>query len=149
MIWASQWFTHLWKKERKTPTSLYILNPQPCQIPLKYDSILFHYPFRFLVSFVSASHMIYLQWSHFLPSILFKLPHIHSSMTLTSAPISPFCLNALILPFLPGRVDRSDEADPNLILCVYYSVIVKPHKRHKKIINHHNIFVHYIISVLR
>lgn len=59
------------KKEKKTPTSLYILNPQPCQIPLKFDSILFHYPFRFLVSFVSASHMIYLQWSHFLPSILF------------------------------------------------------------------------------
>lgn len=64
--------SHKKKKEKeKTPTSLYILNPQPCQIPLKYDSILFHYPFWFLVSFVSASHMIYLQWSHFLPTIRF------------------------------------------------------------------------------
>jgi len=29
---------------------------------------------------------------------------------------------------------RSDEADPNPILCVYYYVIVKPHRRHKNIL---------------
>ncbi len=44
---------------------------------------------------------------------------------------------------------RSDEADPNPILCVYYCVIVKPHKSHKHIIKHHKVFAHYISSVLK
>ncbi len=44
---------------------------------------------------------------------------------------------------------RSEETDPNPILCVYYFVIIKPHKSHKRIIKHHKIFVHYISSVLK
>ncbi len=44
---------------------------------------------------------------------------------------------------------RSDETDPNPILCVYYFVIVKPHKSHKHIIKHHEVVVHYIPSVLK
>ncbi len=32
---------------------------------------------------------------------------------------------------------RSDETDPNPMLCVYYSVIIKPHESHKNIIKNH------------
>lgn len=77
----------------KAPTSLYILNPAPCQIPLEYNSILFHYPFRFLFYWsLRLTWYTYNDDSFFPPSST-KLPLIHSSMTLTSAPVSPFCRN--------------------------------------------------------
>ncbi len=44
---------------------------------------------------------------------------------------------------------RLDEANQNPILCVCYCVIVKPHKSHKHITKHHEVFVHYISSVLK
>ncbi len=44
---------------------------------------------------------------------------------------------------------RSDETDPNPMLCVYCCVVVKPHESHKNIIKHHKVFVHYISSVLK
>lgn len=98
------------KKKVKTPASRYILNPQPCQIPLKYDSILFHYPFD--SSFHASLRLTWYTYNYhsFFPPSSFKLPLIHSSMTLTSAPGSPFCLNrfpavSFYSPLFPGVSD--------------------------------------------
>ncbi len=44
---------------------------------------------------------------------------------------------------------RSDETDPNPMLCIYYSGLLLSPRKPKKIIKHHKVFMHYTSSVLK
>ncbi len=68
-------------------------------------------------------------------SCFYELECTLASKESRSAPIRySVSVSAPILAFSAGSGYRSDETDPNPILCVYYCVIVKPHKSHKHII---------------
>ncbi len=95
MIWASQWFTHPWKKKKLLLAFIYLtLNPAKSlwnKIP--FSSIILSIP-RFMRLFVSHDILTIITLSSFHP-----LLNSHSYMTLTSAPISPFCLNLFTISF--------------------------------------------------
>ncbi len=54
-----------------------------------------------------------------------------------------------IRSFSADRVSVRRDRSKSDVVCIVFCVKVKPHERHKNIIKHHKVLVHYISSVLR
>ncbi len=58
-------------------------------------------------------------------------------------------VSAPIRSFSADRVSVRRDRSKSDIVRIVFSVIVEPHERHKNIIKHHKVFMHYISSVLK